>query len=88
MAEARRWLLESQLDLVVTDQQIPGGSGTDLLAEIRATPALAGIPVLVVTACAMTGDRDRLLAAGFDGYLSKPIDATTFGAEIEGFFRL
>jgi CheY-like chemotaxis protein len=72
-------------DLVVTDLQVPGGGGERVLQTIRADPSLASLPVVVVTASAMRGDRERLLALGFDGYLSKPIDTRAFGSAIEAF---
>jgi CheY-like chemotaxis protein len=72
-------------DLVVTDLQVPGGGGERILEAIRSDPALASLPVVVVTATAMRGDRERLLALGFDGYLSKPIDTRAFGPAIEAF---
>ena len=65
--------------------QIPGGGGVAVLEHIRATPHLAKLPVVAVTAQAMAGDRERLLATGFDGYVSKPIDTKTFGEIVESF---
>jgi two-component system cell cycle response regulator len=59
--------------------------GLELVAAVKGDGALAPIPAVGVTAFAMVGDRDRILAAGFDGYLSKPIDPTSFVAELEGF---
>ncbi len=73
------------LDVVLLDVQIPGGGGVELLRRIRGAPRLAALPVVAVTAFAMEGDRERLLATGFDGYLSKPIDTRTFGTAVEGF---
>jgi signal transduction histidine kinase len=70
--EARAHLQDGP-QLVVADLQFPGGGGAALIAEIRRAPALADIPVIVLTAHAMSGDRERLLAAGFDQYLSKPL---------------
>ncbi len=72
---------------MLLDIGLPGGGGEKLLAEIRADPRLAVLPVVAVTALAMSGDRERLLRAGFDGYLSKPIDVHTFGADVESFLR-
>lgn len=72
-------------DLLLLDIHIPGGGGERLLREIRATPSLSSLPVIAVTALAMEGDRERLLAQGFDGYLAKPIDTRTFGAAVEAF---
>ncbi|HVQ92335.1 MAG TPA: response regulator [Mycobacteriales bacterium] len=71
-------------DLVVMDIQLVGGiDGYQALAELRADPDLAGLPVVAVTAFAMVGDRDRALAAGFTDYVTKPIDAPSFVGTIE-----
>jgi CheY-like chemotaxis protein len=72
-------------DVVLLDVQIPGGGGEALLRRIRGAPGVAALPVVAVTAFAMEGDRERFLALGFDGYLSKPIDTRTFAATVEGF---
>jgi len=72
-------------DLAVIDIQMPVMDGLQLVAALKADPALASIPAVGVTAFAMVGDRDRILSAGFDGYLSKPIEATTFVGELEAF---
>ena len=84
---ARQALSGARPDLVLLDIQLPGGGGEALLREIRGSAALAGLPVIAVTALAMEGDRERLLHAGFDGYLSKPIDTRAFGPEIESFLK-
>jgi two-component system cell cycle response regulator DivK len=60
--------------LVLMDVQLPGIDGVETLTRLRADARTAAIPVLAVTAQAMSGDWERLLAVGFDGYLSKPID--------------
>jgi two-component system cell cycle response regulator DivK len=60
--------------LVLMDVQLPGIDGTEALARLRADARTASIPVIALTAQAMQGDRERFLEAGFDGYLSKPID--------------
>ena len=60
-------------DLVLLDVSLPGMDGLDVLSLIRADPVLQAVPVVAVTAHAMTGDRERYLAAGFDGYVAKPI---------------
>lgn len=64
--------------LVLMDIQLPGMSGIEALAALRADPALRTIPVIAVTASAMTHDRQKILAAGFDGYQSKPISIEDF----------
>jgi len=85
--EARDQLVRHRPDLLLLDIQIPGGGGEVLLREIRSDPTIARLPVIAVTALAMDGDRARLLAAGFDGYISKPIDTKTFGPTVESFLR-
>jgi two-component system, cell cycle response regulator len=69
-------------DLVVVDVQLPGMDGYQTLKAFRSIPDLDGVPVVAVTAFAMVGDRDRALEAGFDHYMTKPIDPETFTAEI------
>ena len=61
-------------DLVLMDIQLPDIDGVEALSRLRADERTAGIPVLALTAQAMQGDREHFLAAGFDGYLSKPIN--------------
>lgn len=63
-------------ELILMDVQLPGMDGTAALARLRADERTAGIPVVALTAQAMYGDRERFLAAGFDGYLAKPVDIT------------
>jgi two-component system, cell cycle response regulator DivK len=63
-------------DLVLMDIQLPDIDGVDVLGRLRADERTASIPVLAVTAQAMQGDRERFLAAGFDGYVSKPVNVT------------
>ena len=72
----------SRPDLVVMDLQLPGIDGYQALATLRSSPGLADVPVIAVTSFAMVGDRDRALGAGFDDYLTKPIDPQTFRQEI------
>ena len=72
-------------DLVACDVNLPGMDGYAVLAALKSEPALAQVPVLAVTALAMAGDRERVLAAGFDGYISKPIEPESFVAELEAF---
>jgi CheY-like chemotaxis protein len=69
-------------DLVLMDIQLPGKDGFALLREIRASP-FARVRVLALTAHAMTGDRERALQAGFDGYITKPIDVRNFPDQVQ-----
>jgi two-component system, cell cycle response regulator DivK len=64
--------------LVLMDIQLPGIDGITALGQLRADPATRAIPVIAVTASAMTQDRKKILAAGFDGYQTKPIKVREF----------
>ena len=68
--------------LVLMDVQLPGMDGVEALGRLRADPDTAGLRVLAVTAFAMKEDRERFLAAGFDGYLEKPIDVRALPAQV------
>lgn len=59
--------------LILLDVSLPGMEGPEVLRRLRGMPGLDRIPVVALTAHAMTGDRERLLAQGFDGYVAKPI---------------
>lgn len=74
-------------DLILCDVQLPNVSGYDIARQIKAAPALRDIPLVAVTAFAMVGDREKALAAGFDGYLTKPIEPETFVQQVEGFLH-
>jgi len=65
-------------DLILMDIQLPGINGITALAQIREDPAIRHIPVIAVTASAMTHDRQKIMASGFDGYQSKPINVKEF----------
>jgi len=80
--EAMAWLAEHRPDLILMDINLPGEDGLTLTRAIKARPATAHIPVVALTAYAMSGDQGRILAAGCDGYISKPIDVPQFPALI------
>jgi two-component system cell cycle response regulator DivK len=68
--------------LILMDIQLPGVDGVVALARLRADPATAGIRVAALTAFAMKADRERFLAAGFDGYFEKPLDVHEFPGQV------
>ena len=69
--------------LVLMDIRLPDMSGFEALSRLRMDARTASIPVLAVTAQAMKGDRERLAEAGFDGYLSKPVDINELLTTVE-----
>ena len=72
-------------DLVLMDLGLPDMGGREALVEIRADPLTAEMRIVAFTAHAMVGDRERALAEGFDGYLTKPIEFATFAASVAAF---
>jgi CheY-like chemotaxis protein len=72
-------------DLVLCDVQLPRVDGFEVARRMKSDPRLAAIPLIAVTAFAMPGDRERAFAAGFNGYISKPISPEMFFAQIGAF---
>ena len=72
-------------DLVLCDLQLPGMDGYEVAQRLKLDPGLVAVPRVAVTAFAMVGDRDKALAAGFNGYIAKPIDPESFVGEIEAY---
>lgn len=70
--------VEHTPDLVVMDIHLPDSSGIDALARLRASDATRAIPVMAFTASVMAQDRSEILAAGFDAFVSKPIELAAF----------
>jgi two-component system cell cycle response regulator DivK len=68
--------------LILMDIQLPRMSGIDALRILRSDARTRTIPIIAVTASAMTQDRQKIMAAGFDGYQAKPIDITQFVAAV------
>ncbi len=72
-------------DLVLLDISLPGIDGYTVVGKIKEDPAIRSIPVIALTAHAMKGDRKKIIAAGCDDYLSKPIDPVIIMEKIEKF---
>ncbi|HEX7289126.1 MAG TPA: response regulator [Candidatus Angelobacter sp.] len=80
--EALRQVRQQPPDLVLMDLQMPARNGFDVLQEIRKDPELARLPVVAVTANAMPGDQEKALAAGFTGYIAKPVALAHLRSEV------
>jgi two-component system, cell cycle response regulator DivK len=76
---------EHRPDLILMDIQLPDLDGEAALRRLRDEPSTAGIPVVALTAQAMAGDRERLLGAGFAGYVAKPILVREFPDQVRQF---
>ena len=73
--------------LILLDIQLPGIDGLELTRRLKAQPSTRDIPILGLTAYAMKGDEERILAAGCDGYIPKPIDTRTLPGFIKACLR-
>jgi CheY-like chemotaxis protein len=87
-AEALELAKTVRPDLVILDLSMPKLGGFEVVERLRREPYLDGIPVVALTASAMAGDKERALAAGFTGYLTKPIGLSALRAEVERLLRL
>jgi CheY-like chemotaxis protein len=81
--EGLKLALEKSPALVLMDIQLPGMDGITALQQLRANPQTKSIPVIAITASAMTNNRQSMLAEGFNGYQSKPISVKDFLGELE-----
>lgn len=79
--------LRTHPDLILCDIALPTLDGYEVARRLKAESSVNGIPLIAVTASAMVGDRDKVIATGFDGYISKPITPETFVAEVESYLR-
>lgn len=77
--------LSREYDLILADILMPNMDGYEFARRFRVKASNGKTPLIAVTALAMTGDREKILAAGFDGYISKPIDPQKFVGQIAGF---
>ena len=85
--EALARLEDAVPQLILMDIALPGQSGEDLTKRIKANLAWVDIPIIALTAAAMSGDRERILKAGCDDYLSKPIDIKVLVERVETHLR-
>lgn len=74
-------------DIILLDINMPDMAGYTLTSKIKASPALANVPVVTITANVMKGDRERTFQAGCDGYIEKPIDVDRFIDQREQFLK-
>ena len=78
---------QERVDLIICDIYMPIMNGYEVASYIKQHPVLKRIPLIAVTALAMVGDRDKILAAGFDGYINKPIIPEIFIKQIDCFMH-
>ena len=81
--EALRMIEQTQPDLLLLDISMPVLDGFAVVRKIRENPLFASLPVVAVTAYAMQGDREKILNAKFDGYLSKPVNSRSLAEELD-----
>lgn len=74
-------------DLILMDIGLPGMDGLTLARRLKATASLSGVPIVALSAFAMKGDKERAMAAGCDGYITKPIDTRRFPQQVQSYFR-
>ncbi len=72
----------TEVVLVLLDIQLPGMDGFEVLDELRRMAAFDNVPIVAITSHAMVGDRERILAAGCNGYIEKPINPRTFVSQL------
>jgi len=78
---------EKKFDLILLDMQLPGMDGPEVLERLKADPATAAVPVVALTAHAMSGDEARFMEAGCAGYISKPIDVHQFKTDVAQYLK-
>ena len=85
--EALNVLKEFYPRLILMDVQLPGIDGLELTRRLKSDPATRDITILGLTAYAMKGDKERIIAAGCDGYVPKPIDIRTLPELVAGYLQ-
>ena len=84
-AQASACIAAQQPDLILMDIQMPGIDGLELTRRLKSDPATRRIPIVALTAYAMKGDEERMLAAGCDGYIAKPVEVASFTRQVRAF---
>lgn len=84
-AEGLAMMRQELPDLVLCDLQMPVMNGYEVIREFKADSLLRQIPIVAVTASSMSGDSKKAMAAGFDGYIPKPLEPETFVQQVEAF---
>ncbi len=85
--EALAELRSSRPDLILMDIQLPGMDGLELTHKLKSDPVTRDIKIVGLTAYAMRGDQERIIAAGCDGYIPKPINTRTLPNSIKGYLK-
>ena len=83
LGEARAWLVDGAPDLVLLDRHLPDGDGLDLIPELKSSPRLSAVPILLVSASVLPQDVEAAMAAGCDGFLPKPVRVKPLVDEVE-----
>lgn len=84
-SEALNKISQRLPQMILMDLQLPGVDGFELTRRLKSDPVTAQVPIVAVTSFAMSGDRERALAAGCDGYVAKPIDTRTLPQLVASF---
>lgn len=87
ITQARQFLEHGNPAIVLLDIRLKDGSGLDLARYIRSRPRFQSVPILAITAQALKGDENRILEAGCDAYLSKPIDTRRLPQIVDDFIK-
>lgn len=86
--KALTMIFNEKPDLVILDIQIPGMSGLDIAKKVRSYPEFNCMPLIAVTAYSMSGDKEKILNAGCNYYISKPLDTREFAKAIQNILEM
>ncbi|MGB9702265.1 MAG: response regulator [Candidatus Kapaibacteriota bacterium] len=81
------WFKSNTVDIIIMDILLPDMNGTELIKYVRELPAFKDAIVIAITGFTSPNDREKFIKAGFNGYISKPVNTATFVAEIEAFLQ-